>query len=243
MPEASSVVGPLVVELARIEPQVEPGRGVDELELVERRRTALATELVKRRLQRAERAAVLLEIGRPVGAVGDRVARERRWHLRVLHLGRIAGDDPHPRHARGRQCREADDVVLDDRVGPHLVEDLDQALVDVAGAVAERLERRRDEALELLDRRLAKDGRGVADEVLPELARVLLGVLGGRRQAHQPLLEALCLERSGERLLGDEDNPVAAGAQDVGNADAVVRRPVGALGEEDEGRHAQTATR
>ena len=60
-------------------------------------------------------------------------------------------------------------------------------------------------------------------------------LLGGRGQPHQPLLEALLLERARERLLGDEHDPVAAPAQHVADPDAVVGRPVGALGEEDEG--------
>ena len=115
-----------------------------------------------------------------------------------------------------------------------------QALVDVAGAVAERLEGRRDEALELLDRRLAEDGRGVADEVLPELARVL-GRLGGRGEPHQPLLEPLLDQRPLERLLGDEDDPVPAPAQHVADPDAVVGRAVGALGEEGERLRAHTS--
>ena len=87
--------------------------------------------------------------------------------------------------------------------------------------------------LELLDRRLAEHRRGVADEVLPELARVLVR-LGGRGQPHETFLEPLLLERAGEGLLGDEDDPMTAAAQDVADPDAVVGRPVGALGEEDE---------
>ena len=47
--------------------------------------------------------------------------------------------------------------------------------------------------LELLDRRLAEDGRRLADEVLPELARGLLD-LGRRPEPHQPFLETLRLE-------------------------------------------------
>jgi hypothetical protein len=61
--------------------------------------------------------------------------------------------------------------------------------------------------------------------------------LGRRRQPHQPLFEALRLERAGERLLDDEDDPVATAAEDVADADAVVRRPEGALGEEDNRAH------
>jgi hypothetical protein len=48
------------------------------------------------------------------------------------------------------------------------------------------------------------------------------------------LLEAPGLERAGERLLDDEDDAGAALAQDLADADAVVRRAVCALGEEDD---------
>jgi hypothetical protein len=68
-----------------------------------------------------------------------------------------------------------------------------------------------DEALELLDRGLAEHGPGVADEVLPELPRLLLR-LGRRLKAHEPLLEALRLERARERLFDHEDDPMAATA-------------------------------
>ena len=59
-----------------------------------------------------------------------------------------------------------------------------------------------------------------------------LGDLGRRPETHEALLEALRLERAGERLLHDEDDPMAARAEDVPDADAVVRRSEGALGEE-----------
>ena len=74
-----------------------------------------------------------------------------------------------------------------------LDEALAQAVVDVACAVAERPPGRLDELCELLDRRLSKDGCGVADEVLPELTRLLLD-LGRRAEPHEPLLEPLRLE-------------------------------------------------
>ena len=60
------------------------------------------------------------------------------------------------------------------------------------------------------------------------------GTSGGGAEPHQPLLEALRLERPGERLLDHEHDAVAALAQDVADADAVVGRPEGALGEEDD---------
>src|SRR5205085_1223173 len=100
----------------------------------------------------------------------------------------------------------------DDDVGPDLVEDLLEPAVHVPRAVDERLPRRADEALELLDRRAAEDRRRVADEVRPELAGRLLA-LGRRRQAHDALLEALRLERPRERLLDHEDDARAAAAQ------------------------------
>ena len=81
----------------------------------------------------------------------------------------------------------------------------------------------------VLDRRPAED-RAVPDVVLPELAGVLVG-LGRRAEAHQPLLER-CSASAGERLLDHEHGAVPAVAQDVGDADAVIGRPVGALEEE-----------
>ena len=132
--------------------------------------------------------------------------------------------------------READDVVLDDHVRPNLVEDLAQPVVDVARAVAERAPGRLDELRELLDRGFAEDGRGLADEVLPELARLLLD-LGRRAEPHEPLLEALRLEAPGERLLDDEHDSMASLAQHLADPDAVVRRAVRALGEEHDRRH------
>ena len=171
----------------------------------------------------------------PAGAVGRRQAGEDRRHRRVLDLRRVAGGDPHPGAAAGEEGREADDVVLDDRVGGELVEDLQQPRVDVLGAVDQGLEGRRDEALELVDGRLAEDRGRLADEVLPELPRDFLD-LRRRRQPHQPLLEALRLERAGEGLLDDEDDPVPARAQDVADPDAVVGRPERSLGEEDDRR-------
>ena len=57
------------------------------------------------------------------------------------------------------------------------------------------------------------------------------------REPHEPLFESLGLERAGERLLDDEDNTVPAPSQNVADADAVVRRPERAFGEEDDRRH------
>ena len=96
---------------------------------------------------------------------------------------RVAGHDPHPWSAAGRDGRERAHVVLDDRIGAQLVKDLGEPLVDVACAVDERLPGGQDEARELLLRAGAEHRRGVADEVLPELARRLRGVgRGGTRR-------------------------------------------------------------
>ena len=62
-------------------------------------------------------------------------------------------------------------------------------------------------------------------------------VSAGGLEPHQPLLEALLLERPRERLLDHEHDPVPALPQRLADADAVVRRPVGPLGEEDDRRH------
>ena len=85
--------------------------------------------------------------------------------------------------------------------------------------------------LELLDGGRAEDRRGVADEVLPELARHL-GLCRGRAEAHEALLEAARLERAGKRLLEDEHHAVPLLAQHLADADAVVGGAVGTLREE-----------
>ena len=180
------------------------------------------------------------ELG-PAGGVGGRVAREDRRDRRVAHLERIARDDPHPRPAARRQRGEARHVVLADHVGPKLGDDLLEARVDVAGAVDQRLPGRLDEAAQLLDRRRAKHRRGVADEVLPELAGRLLD-LGLGPEPHQPLLESARLERAREGLLDDEHDPVPAGAQHIADADAVVGGAERPLREEHDRRHAASMT-
>src|SRR4029077_15125824 len=67
---------------------------------------------------------------------------------------------------------------------------------------------------------------------LLKLARSLFD-LGRRLEAHRCLLEALRLERAGERLLHDEHDPLAAFEQDAADPDAVVRGAEGALWEKD----------
>src|SRR6187431_3228869 len=105
--------------------------------------------------------------------------------------------------------------------------------MDVHRAIDEGAPGRSHELAELLDRRLAEDGRRVADKVDPELAGDLVD-LGLRPKAHQALLETLRLERPGERLLHDEDDAVASRAKHVADTDAVVRRAERTLREEDD---------
>ncbi len=169
-----------------------------------------------------EHAVVLRPERAPVGRVVGRVAGEDGRDQFVLHLARVARHDPRPRSAARGDRGERHDVVLDDRVWGELVEDLGQAFVRVHRAVDQRLPRRLQERLELHDGRLAELGRGLADEVLPELPRNL-GLLGRRGQAHRGFLEAFGLERPGERLLHDEHDPVPALLQHGADADAVVR--------------------
>jgi hypothetical protein len=172
----------------------------------------------------------------PLASVVERQTGEGGRQLGVLQLERVARDDPHPRATARRDRGETYDVVLHDDVRRHLVEDLRKSIVDVSGTVHERLPSRPDELAQLVECALAEDRRRVADEVLPELAR-LLGFGRRRRESHRPLLEALSLERPRERLLHDEDDPVPAPAQHIADADAVVRRPEGALREEDHHSH------
>ena len=172
----------------------------------------------------------------PTGAVAGRIAREHGRDLGILHLEWVARDDARPRPPGVVDRREADDVVLHDHVRLHVVEDLAQPLVHVARAVAEGTPGRLDELRELLDRGLAEDGRRIADEVLPELAGLLLD-LGRRSEAHQALFELLRLETAGEGLLDDEDDAMTALLQHLPDADAVVGRPEGSLGEEDDRAH------
>ena len=142
-------------------------------------------------------ATVLGPERRPGGAIVGRVAGEDRCHVGIEELGRVARGDPDPRPARRGQGRERDDVVLHDHVRDELVEDLEQARMDVLRAVDQRPPGGLDEPAQLVDRRRPEDRRGVADEVLPELAGDLWD-LGRRTEPHQPLFEALRLERPGE---------------------------------------------
>ena len=60
--------------------------------------------------------------------------------------------------------------------------------------------------------------------------------LGRRREVDEVLDEPERLEPARPRRLGGEHDPVAAPAQDVADADAVVRRAVGRLGHEQDGQ-------
>ena len=104
-----------------------------------------------------------------------------------------------------------------------------------SGAVDERLPDRTDERLELLDRRLAEFGRRLGDEIGPELAGVLLA-LRRRSEINEVLFEAQRRKAALPGGLGGEDDAVAAPFEDLADADAVVRRPVGALGHEEDGQ-------
>ena len=227
-----------VVDLGRVAVEVEPRRFRDEVgaerAVAEPGIAVLAAERVEL-LPTCRGGSARPRRGRPASRPGRRPGSPTRTAgppASLISAG-IARRDPDPRPARRRERREADDVVLDDDVGRELVDDLGQARMDVHRAVDQGPPGRGDELAELLDGRLAEDRRRVADEVDPELAGDLVD-LGRRPEPHQALLEALRLERPGERLLDDEHDPVAASAQDLADPDAVVRRPEGALGEEDD---------
>ena len=130
------------------------------------------------------------------------------------------------------QCGERTDVVLDDKIGVQLFDNLAETIVDVHRALNQCAHGRLDKRRELLDRRLAELGRGSSDEVLPELAGSLLN-LGCWAKAHQALLEPACFERAGEGLLEDEHDANAALLQDLADADAVIGGSVGPFWKKD----------
>jgi len=172
-----------VVDLGRVEVEVEPLRLVDELTLGERRSAALGAERRELRVEARDRAEVLGPKRVPAASVGFRIPAEDGRDVGILELQRIAGGDPDPRPARCLDRGERHDVVLDDHVRLELVEDLAEAIVHVAGAVAERAPRRLYELGELVIGRLAEDRGRVPDEVLPELPRLLLD-FGRRAEPH-----------------------------------------------------------
>ena len=106
-----------VVGLGRIDVEVEHGRLVHELAVQQRGAPR------SRRTRRSPRAVVVARARtrrrtRPTQRDRRRGSRRRRRQLGIPQLERVARDDPRPRPARGRDRREADDVVLDDDVGP-----------------------------------------------------------------------------------------------------------------------------
>ena len=105
------------------------------------------------------------------------------------------------------------------------------------GPVDQRLPGRLHEGRQLVDGRLPELRRRVADEVLPELAGILLrGVRRRRRgEVDEILDEPERLEAALPRCLRGEYDAVALPAQDVADADAVVRRAVGRLRHEQDG--------
>lgn len=112
--------------------------------------------------------------------VGTGQPRERRRHTRPADFQWSTGDDAYERCIGGGERREENHVVLDDDVGPVGANDVPQPWLAVLRSVDERLIRRLDEGLELLDGWLAELGRGLGDEIRPERARILLvRTLGG----------------------------------------------------------------
>ena len=105
--------------------------------------------------------------------------------------------------------------------------DLAQPWLAVLGAVDERLICGLDERCQLFDGRLAELWRGLGDEVGPELSGVLLAFAFCRfGEVDEFLDEAERLELARPRALGGEHDGVATIAQDGGQPDALVRRPV-----------------
>ena len=202
-----------VVDLGGIRVQVEVRGLGDELrpELAVREAglAVLAAERVEVGPHVAVGPADLVEERRPTATVGDRVARRerRRWPGPSsqsgcrTRSGPTGAPTPRSPGTRRRCPRRSTSGPTSSKISV-------ESRVDVLRAVDERLPGRRDELAQLLERRLAEDRRRVADEVDPELAGDLRD-LGRRPETHQPLLEALRLERARERLLDDEHDPMA----------------------------------
>src|SRR5207245_3775541 len=124
---------------------------------------------------------------------------------RVGDLVLTARDDPDPRAAGPLDRREQDDVVDTDEVGPDLRERAPELLLDVDGAVDDRIPDRDDVGRELLDRREAEVRQVGGDEVLPELAR--LRRVHRLRHVDQALFEAITREDAAEGPVGGENTP------------------------------------
>ena len=117
-----------------------------------------------------------------------------------------------------------------------IVIDLDgQPVVDVNRPVNQLGPDRLDQGLELVSRGLLELGRGVADEVLPELAGRFLDGWAGL-EPHQRFVEPLGCERPFKGLLDHEDDSRTTTLEGGGDTDAVVGRPVSPFREKDDGR-------
>src|SRR6266545_2967799 len=119
----------------------------------------------------------------PAGPVRRWIAGKRGRDVRTLDLERVARHDPQEGRARGHQRWETDHVVLDDHVGAGPVNDRGQPVLAIPRAGDQLLPDGPDPGFGLLDRRLAEFGRGVADEILPELPGVLVRSLRAGRVA------------------------------------------------------------
>ena len=166
-------------------------------------------------------------------------------HAGSLDLQRVAAHDPDVRRGAGQQGREADDVVLDDDVRLVAADDLLQLRLAVARAVDQLLEDRPDEGVELVDASACGT---------PARCRARSPSRTGRRPARAHPAPAVVAAAPGRP--GPPRSPAARAcprhdasaakttrcprlAQHVADADAVVRRPVGALGHEEKGQTAR----
>ena len=153
---------------------------------------------------------------------------------RVLHLHRVAGHDADPRAAGRRDRREADDVVLDDRrpARPRRRSRRRRGSTYFAPSMSAcQVGAMNSPSCSIVGlRKTGAVSRMKSIQNWPGTS----GSARRRTEAHQALLEALGLQRPGEGFLDDEHDPMAARAQHLPDADAVVRRAVGALGKEDD---------
>ena len=233
MPGRRQRPGARVVGQLGIDVQVDRA-WVDELQVRQWWRALPGDPCVKRRPDRPVHALVFVPEHLPAGRVGSRVPGEGGRDAWILYLQRVAGHDPHERHPGGHQGREADHIVLDDDIRPGALDDLSQPRLAVLCAADELLPDRPYPRVQLLDRRLAELWRGVADEILPELPGTLASRRTGIRrcQVDKVLLKAKRLQPPLPGRLGREHDPVTAAAQNITDPDAVVGRPVRALGHE-----------
>ena len=213
---------------------------MDEFEVRQRRRALLNDPRIEVGPHRPVGAVILRTESPPLAIVGGGKAREGRRKRRPLHLEWVAGDNADEGGATCHKCRKAQDVVFDNDIWLHPRDDVAQLRLAVHRAVDERLPGRLDEALELLDRRLAELRRGVADEVLPELTGIRLRLagrdLGCGSEIDEILLEPQQRELALPRGLRREHDAVAPFEQYLADADALIRRAVGRFGHEQDGQ-------